>query len=400
MVVQLGLGLVDVAAGALEIAGGLGQGDLGAVDLGRQRLPQPGQLAERVVARPGAQRRGQCLGDPAEPPDRVGQRRRGTLQARLGTRDTRVGRRQRRVILLLGALEGVGDRRDLGAELLGGGDPLQPPLVLRRPVVQLLLVRAHAVHDHVEVGGRGLRRLDHPLGLVGGAGVLLVQGLEVAVEPLDLAPALAPGQQLLVLFDQPADGRLPHGNAHGVHAVGGEHRGEGPCPGRRDHRVGIEQLGDVDPGVAAQQVGGLAVDAVTPDPQRREDGRGFGGGLQRGERVLGHTAHAQGVEQVGLAVAVRLRARHDQVQVGLVAVALQNGVLVLAGLRQQRIGVGILGLVQGLFGGQDGFVGRLDLRTGAGHELTLAPGRLDVDDGPLDVVQPMLCGRKLLGRGR
>jgi hypothetical protein len=81
-------------------------------------------------------------------------------------------------------------------------------------------------------------------------------------------------------------------------------------------------------------------------------------------------------------------------------VALQHRALVLAGLGQPLISVAIVGLVKGLFGGQDGLVGRLDLGTGARHELTLAAGRLDLDDGPLDVVQAVLGGGKLLGRGR
>ena len=45
---------------------------------------------------------------------------------------------------------------------------------------------------------------------------------------------------------------------------------------------------------------------------------------------------------------------------------------------------------------QDGFVGRLDLCAGARHELALTPGRLDLDDGPLDVVQPVFRGRELV----
>ena len=135
--------------------------------------------------------------------------------------------------------------------------------------------------------------------------------------------ALAAGQILLVLLDQPADRRPPHRDTHRRQAVGGEHRRQRPCAGRRPPD-GHRAAGHVGARVAAEQVGRLSVDGVAAEPQRRQDGRGLGG-LERRQRVLGYPTDAQGVEQVGLAVAVGLGSRHDQIEVGLVAVALQHG---------------------------------------------------------------------------
>ena len=111
------------------------------------------------------------------------------LDGTLGLDDRSLGVGEDRVVLLVRVVEGVGHGRDLRAELLGGRDALQAALVLRGPVDQLAL-------EQLDPGRRPRRRRrwsprpsPHPLGVLGGALVVLVEGDQLAVEALDLATA-------------------------------------------------------------------------------------------------------------------------------------------------------------------------------------------------------------------
>ena len=236
--------------------------------------------------------------------------------------------------------------------------------------------------------------------------VLVVEGGEVAVESLDVAPALVADRHLLVLFDEPRDGRLADRHPGGEDVEAGEHRRQVPGAVGRDHRVGVQELGHVVARIAPEQVGGLAVDAVAARPERRDDGGRLGGGPQRGHRVLGDPARPQGVEQVGLGVAVGSRAGEDDVEVGVVAVAAQHRVLDLAGLVQPgQVLFVAAGLVDVLFRLEHGLVRGLDLVAGVGQQGVAAVRGLEVGDRLLDLVEPALgrghlVGRRRLGEGR
>ena len=97
---------------------------------------------------------------------------------------------------------------------------------------------------------------------------------------------------------------------------------------------------------------------------------------------------------LGLRLALGHRPGEDHVEVGLVAVPAQDGLLDVAGVLQlgQRVLV-VAGAVEQLLGGEDGLVGLLDLLAGVGRPSPALPaGLLELEDEVLELVEPLLRG--------
>ena len=168
------------------------------------------------------------------------------------------------MVLLVRVVEGVGHRGDLRPQLLGGRDALQAAFVLRGPVDELALEQLHPGGGLDDVGVGGLRHLLHPLGVLVGPLVGLVERHELALEALDLAAGVVAGRELVVLVVEDAGGRLAHRHADGVDAEVGQLDRQLPGARRGHRRVGEEQVAHVLAGVAAEDVGRLPADAVAP----------------------------------------------------------------------------------------------------------------------------------------